>query len=130
MNNIQICSHCILDTNDDPDITFDNDGWIVDGSITLRELNKKLRLSLPLNGPKTLNGLIIEFFEEQKNLDRINCFSDEGNGWDKSKINLVENKLYIEFREKFSFRRGRINCSLHDDIGWRWLGIQFSIEQN
>lgn len=45
-------------------ITFDNDGWIVDGSITLRELNKKLRLSLPLNGPKTLNGLIIEFFEE------------------------------------------------------------------
>ena len=43
---------------------------------------------------------------------------------------IVENKLYIEFREKFSFRRGRINCSLHDDIGWRWLGIQFSIEQN
>ena len=78
------------------------------------------------NPPKT----IIEFFEEQKNLDKINCFSDEGNNWDKSKINLVENKLYIEFREKFSFRRGRINCSLNDDIGWRWLGIQFSIEQN
>jgi len=78
------------------------------------------------NPPKT----IIEFFEEQKNLDKINCFSDEGNKWDKSIINLVENKLYIEFREKFSFRRGRINCSLHDDIGWRWLGIQFSIEQN
>ena len=78
------------------------------------------------NPPKT----IIEFFEEQKNLDKINCFSDEGNKWDKSIINLVKNKLYIEFREKFSFRRGRINCSLHDDIGWRWLGIQFSIEQN
>ena len=78
------------------------------------------------NPPKT----VIEFFEEQKNLDKINCFSDEGNQWDKSKINLVENKLYIEFREKFSFRRGRINCSLNDDIGWRWLGIQFSIEQN
>ncbi len=78
------------------------------------------------NPPKT----IIEFFEEQKNLDRINCFSDEGNKWDKSKINLIENKLYIKFRDKFNFRRGRINCSLNDDIGWRWLGIQFSIKQN
>ena len=78
------------------------------------------------NPPKT----IIEFFEEQKNLDKINCFSDEGNKWDKSKVNLIENKLYIKFRDKFSFRRGRINCSLNDDIGWRWLGIQFSIEQN
>jgi Mg2+/Co2+ transporter CorB len=45
-------------------ITFDNDGWIVDGSITLRTLNKKMKLSLPTSGPKTLNGLIIEFFEE------------------------------------------------------------------
>ena len=78
------------------------------------------------NPPKT----IIEFFEEQKNLDKINCFSDEGNKWDKSKVNLVENKLHIKFRDQFSFRRGRINCSLNDDIGWRWLGIQFSIEQN
>jgi len=78
------------------------------------------------NPPKT----IIEFFKDQKNLDKISCFSNEGNGWDKSKIRLVENKLYIEFRNKFNFRRGRINCSLNDDIGWRWLGIQFSIDQN
>ena len=78
------------------------------------------------NPPKT----IIEFFESQENLNRINCFSDEGIGWDKSKINLIKNKLYIEFRDKFRFRRGRINCSLNDDSGWRWLGIQFSIEQD
>ncbi len=45
-------------------ITFDTDGWIVDGSITLRTLNKKMKMSLPVNGPKTLNGLITEFFEE------------------------------------------------------------------
>ncbi len=45
-------------------VTFDGDGWIVDGAITLRELNKKLKLNLPVNGPKTLNGLIVEFFEE------------------------------------------------------------------
>ena len=78
------------------------------------------------NPPRTT----IEFFENQKNLSKINCFSDEGDGWDKSKINLIKNKLHIEFRDKFKFRRGRINCSLKDDIGWRWLGIQFSIEQN
>jgi len=75
-------------------------------------------------------GTVIEFFKEQQNLKKINCFSNEGKGWKKSKIKLVENKLYIKFRDKFTFRRGRINCSLNDDIGWRWLGIQYSIEQN
>ena len=78
------------------------------------------------NPPET----IIEFFKEQKNLEKISCFSDEGDNWEKSQLKLVENKLYIKFRDKFNFRRGRINCSLNDDIGWRWLGIQFSIEQN
>lgn len=43
----------------------DADGsWLVDGSSTLRDLNKKLGLSLPLNGPRTLNGLILEHFED------------------------------------------------------------------
>ena len=73
---------------------------------------------------------IIEFFKNQKNLEQINCFSDEGKGWDKSVTELIDNKLYIKFRDKFNFRRGRINCSLNDDIGWRWLGMQFSIQQN
>lgn len=45
-------------------VTFDQDGWIVDGGITIRELNKKLKLDLPTSGPKTLNGLVLEFFEE------------------------------------------------------------------
>lgn len=39
-------------------------GWLVDGSSTLRDLNKKLNLSLPLDGPRTLNGLILEHFED------------------------------------------------------------------
>jgi len=38
--------------------------WLVDASSTLRDLNKKLNLSLPLDGPRTLNGLIIEHFED------------------------------------------------------------------
>jgi len=37
---------------------------LVDGGHTLRELNRLLGLSLPLNGPKTLNGLIIEHLRE------------------------------------------------------------------
>ena len=49
---------------------------------------------------------------------------------DNSKINLKENKLTISFREKFNFRRGRINCSLNDIDGWRWLGSQFSVDLN
>lgn len=38
--------------------------WLVDGSSMLRDLNRKLGLTLPLDGPKTLNGLIIEHFED------------------------------------------------------------------
>ena len=75
-------------------------------------------------------NLVIDFFESQKNLENINCFSDEGNKWNKSDIKLVKNKLIVNFREKFLFRRGRINCSLNDDDGWRWFGLQFSVNLN
>ena len=78
------------------------------------------------NPPK----LIIDFFDEQKNLNQISCFSDEGNNWDKSNIKLIDQKLIVNFREKFLFRRGRINCSLNDKEGWRWFGLQFSVKQN
>ena len=43
----------------------ESDGsWLVDGASHLRDLNKKLNLTLPLDGPRTLNGLIIEHFED------------------------------------------------------------------
>jgi Mg2+/Co2+ transporter CorB len=38
--------------------------WLVDGSSLLRDLNKRLGLTLPLDGPRTLNGLVIEHFED------------------------------------------------------------------
>jgi len=72
----------------------------------------------------------VEFFDNQKNLSNINCFSDEGNQWRKSNINFSKNLLKINFREKFLFRRGRVNCSLNDDGIWRWFGVQFSVKQN
>lgn len=37
---------------------------IVEGSSLLRDLNRKLGLKLPLDGPKTLNGLILEHFQD------------------------------------------------------------------
>ena len=72
----------------------------------------------------------VEFFDKQNNLDNINCFSDEGNQWEKSNIYFNNNILNINFREKFLFRRGRINCSLNDNGIWRWLGVQFSVKLN
>ena len=72
----------------------------------------------------------VEFFKNQKNIKNINCFSDEGNEWQKSNIYFNKNTLNIIFREKFIFRRGRINCSLNDDGSWRWFGVQFSVSQN
>ena len=78
------------------------------------------------NPPK----FFVEFFDKQKNINNINCFSDEGGKWGKSNINLNQNILKLNFRDKFNFRRGRINCSLNDNGIWRWFGIQFSVEQN
>ncbi|MDM8545689.1 HlyC/CorC family transporter [Candidatus Venteria ishoeyi] len=37
--------------------------WLVDASITIRELNRTLHWALPTDGPKTLNGLILEYLE-------------------------------------------------------------------
>jgi len=70
----------------------------------------------------------VEFFEDQKNLDNINCYSNEGNAWEKSNSNFLNNKLTIKFRETFTPRRGRVNCSLNDNGKWRWFGVQFVVQ--
>ncbi len=69
----------------------------------------------------------VEFFKEQE-VDNISCFSNEGSGWDKSELEIKNNVLKINFRDKFSTRRGRINCSIQDKDGWRWFGIQFVLK--
>ncbi|MES1943693.1 hypothetical protein PC39_06249 [Salinisphaera sp. PC39] len=40
-----------------------DDSYLVDGSVTLRALNRAMGWKLPLDGPKTLNGLILEHLE-------------------------------------------------------------------
>jgi len=78
------------------------------------------------NPPK----MYIEFFEKQNNLNLINCFSNESGEWKNTDLELKKNKLIVNFKKKFDFRRGRINCSMNDKKGWRWLGVQFSILEN
>jgi Mg2+/Co2+ transporter CorB len=42
----------------------EEDTTLVDGSYSLREINRLLGLDLPINGPKTLNGLILEHLRD------------------------------------------------------------------
>ena len=71
----------------------------------------------------------IKFFEDTKNINQINCFSNEGNKWRNSKVSFTEkNILEIYIAEKFIGERGRINCSLQEKNNfWRWLGIQYVV---
>ncbi len=72
------------------------------------------------------------FFKENiDNLEKITCFSNEGDKWRNSKASFIDkNTLEIKISEKFIGERGRINCSLREDNSfWRWLGIQFVIAE-
>jgi Mg2+/Co2+ transporter CorB len=48
---------------EDSKIIDDEDGWIVEGGISLKKLNKQLSITLEAKNSKTLNGLILEYFE-------------------------------------------------------------------
>ncbi|WP_448211990.1 HlyC/CorC family transporter [Colwellia sp. MEBiC06753] len=38
--------------------------YLIDGSASIRDINKEMSWDLPTDGPKTLNGLIIEYLED------------------------------------------------------------------
>tara|TARA_B100000963_G_C22359984_1_gene551126 strand:- start:99 stop:743 length:645 start_codon:yes stop_codon:yes gene_type:complete len=78
------------------------------------------------NPPK----LIVEFFEEQKNIQNITCYSNDGGEWKKNNLKFEKNKMIVKFEKPFLPRRGRINCSLNDNGKWRWFGTQFIVEKN
>ena len=73
--------------------------------------------------------VIIEFFKDSKNINLLNCYSNELNSWRKSEIDFYDtNKIKIKLIGKFTTERGRINCSLRENDGsWRWLGMQFVV---
>jgi len=78
------------------------------------------------NPPK----LVVEFFDTQKNIKNISCYSNDGGTWKKPKLSFKNNTLTINFNDKFLPRRGRINCSLNDNGEWRWFGTQFVVIKN
>ena len=46
------------------EVIAQNDGsFLIDGTATIREINKATQWDFPLNGPKTMNGLILEQLE-------------------------------------------------------------------
>lgn len=54
-----------ISDNGNEDILPQPDGsYLIEGSINLRDLNREMQLELPTDGPKTLNGLILEHLEE------------------------------------------------------------------
>lgn len=47
------------------EITPQGDGsFLIEGSANIRDINKSLKWKLPTDGPRTLNGLILEHLEE------------------------------------------------------------------
>ena len=51
-------------STDTDDITHQSDGtFVIDGTTTVRDINKTLKWELPTDGPKTLNGLLLETLE-------------------------------------------------------------------
>ena len=92
------------------------------------EYKELLPLEKKLTKKNNPPEFVVEFFKDQKNLENINCYSNEGDKWEKSKTNILNNTLTIQFRTAFKPRRGRINCSLNDNGKWRWFGIQFPIK--
>ena len=94
------------------------------------EYKKLLPVEKKLNKSNNPPLFSVEFFDNQENIKNINCYSNEGNKWEKSKIQFRGNTLNIKFREAFLPRRGRINCSLNDNGKWRWFGTQFIVDNN
>ena len=74
--------------------------------------------------------MVVEFFNEQKNIKNINCYSNDGGKWKKPNLKFDINKLIVNFEDPFIPRRGRINCSLMDNGKWRWFGTQFIVSEN
>ena len=93
-----------LITEEENTVRQQHDGsYLVDASVTVRELNRITQWSLPTEGPKTLNGLILDFMETIPNSGvciRLHGYALEILRSDENSVKLVkflphnkENKL-------------------------------------
>lgn len=83
-----------LITEEDNTVQVQSDGsYLVDASVTIRELNRITQWSLPTEGPKTLNGLILEFMETIPNIGtsiRLHGYALEILERDENAVKLVQ----------------------------------------
>ena len=94
--------------------------------LKFKSITPKEKYIADINNPPQV---IVEFFNDLKNIKLLNCYSNEQNSWRKSELVFLENfKVQINLVGKFTTERGRINCSLREPDGsWRWMGIQFVV---
>lgn len=52
-----------VDTSEEMEEQVDG-SFVIDGSASIRDINKEMEWELPTDGPKTINGLILEFMED------------------------------------------------------------------
>jgi peptidoglycan/xylan/chitin deacetylase (PgdA/CDA1 family) len=103
--------------------------------LILKTIPLKFKSIIPkekyINNTNNPPVVVVEFFENMKNIELINCYSNELDAWRKSEIEYLNNfKIKIKLIGKFTTERGRINCSLREPDGsWRWLGMQFIVAE-
>jgi peptidoglycan/xylan/chitin deacetylase (PgdA/CDA1 family) len=103
--------------------------------IILKTIPLKVKSIYPvekyINNTNNPPDVVVEFFDNIKNIKLLNCYSNELNSWRKSEIEfLYDFKIKIKLVGKFTTERGRINCSLREVNGsWRWLGMQFVVAE-
>ena len=82
------------------DVVKDGDNtWLVDGAANIRELNRSQGWELPTDGPKTINGLIVEMLEtipEPRTCLKINGYPIEIIESDGTRIRTVRIGLRID----------------------------------
>jgi len=79
----------------------DDGSFIIDGKTTIRDIDKQLGWNLPSGGPKTLNGLILEYLEDIPETGtslKINNYTIEitqavGNAVKTAKITCLSNNI-------------------------------------
>ena len=61
----EIVGEFTTDPADDEDeiVRESDNSWLVNGTVNIREMNRVMQWHLPTQGPKTLNGLILEYLE-------------------------------------------------------------------
>ena len=86
--------------DDDEDVIREGaDTWIVDGTANIREINRSQDWELPTDGPKTINGLILELLEtipEPGTCLKISGYPIEIVESDDTRIRTVRVSLRIE----------------------------------